>query len=111
RRVDHPRLRVRRQDGGLLFQLLRQPDIVGVDEGDVVAARAADAQVACRAHAAVLVAGVVQVAYPGGVQGGVAPGDRSAAVGRAIVDQQQLPVGVGLSEYAGDRLVEVALGV
>ena len=38
-------------------------------------------------------------------------GDGSATIGRAIVDEQQLPVGVGLGTYAGDRLVDEALGV
>ena len=61
RAVDHARVRMRLERRNLIEKLLRQPDIIGVQECDVSAASVGDSQVARCAHAQVLVLFVLDI--------------------------------------------------
>lgn len=87
-------------------QQTRRVEVVAVEEEDVVAARLFQAGVAGPAEADVL--GQVQHPHPL-VALRVLVEDRTAAVGRAVVDGDHLEVGVGLSEHRVDALVQVTL--
>ena len=66
-------------------QVSRKPAVVGVEEGDDLAAGERDAGVASGARATILLPVVAQA--------GVEPGQRFArAVGRAVIDHDQLEV-------------------
>ena len=75
----------------LALEFLRQVDVIGVEEGDGIPTCRCDPEVARRAHAAVHAALVRQHADPLGIGRGRASRDDGALVGRAIVDEQQLP--------------------
>ena len=69
------------------------------------------ARIARRARAAVGVMRMLKIANSLRIACGMATDDRRAAVPRAVVDQQQLPVGPGLREDARDCLLDEALRV
>ena len=87
---------------GLQGELLGQPAVVGVEEGDKFAARFGEAAVPRGGREA-------------GVRGGdrtharvaEAGGDLARGVGRAVVDDQPLPVAKGLGQDRAPRLAEV----
>jgi hypothetical protein len=108
---DHAHFGMGQQEGVLTAQLVGKPDVVGVAEGDGLSARVAQPQIPRRAHAAIGVARVLQVPHAIGSAGRGGARQVPAAVARAIIDQQQLPVGEPLSAHAVDRLGEPALGV
>ncbi len=109
--VDHRRLRVRIQDGQLLLQLVRKPDIVGIQKGDVRAGCFSNPQVPRGAHPPVLAPRVVQVANPAGIHVDERAGDLRTSVVRAVVNEQQFPVRIRLSQHALDGYLEKRLGV
>ena len=79
--------------------------VVGVEEGEVVAAHLQGAEVAGRAEPAVdrvHDADPVVAARP-------AVGDLAGPVGRPVVDDHRLPAGVRLGEEGADAVVEVVL--
>ena len=84
--------RMRRQDGDLRVQLVREPDVVGVEERDELALGVRDPQVAGRAHPLVDMTLVLQIDDLPGQPLGVRPRDRRAAIRRSIVDEKELPV-------------------
>ena len=81
--------------------------VVGVEEGEVGAARLRDPPVAGGAQAGV---GLVDDPEPR-VLGGVPLGDGDGAVGAAVVDQDRLEPGVGLGQQALEGVGDVALDV
>ncbi len=103
--------RMRRQDGDLRVQLVREPDVVGVEERDELALGVRDPQVAGRAHAFVDVTLVLQIVNLPGEPLGVRPRDRRAAIRRSIVDEKELPVVESLRQDAVDRVREELVGV
>ena len=68
-------------------------------------------EVARSTHAAVPMSLVLEAAHPVRVLLDIAVRQNSAAIGRAVIDQQQLPSVIGLSEDAGDCLLDVLLGI
>ena len=82
------------------LQRPRQQPVVGVEEDEQLAVALADAGVAGGREAEVLLADAADA--------GEALGDSARVVGRAVVDDDDLDLGVGLREDALDRLVEVA---
>src|SRR5206468_11729684 len=100
------------RDGlGLLLQLAGEPDIVGVQKGDVLARRMGVAEIARGADPVSPTVGMAQVGDAPAFASGVVGGDLRASVGGAAVDEQQLPVRIGLREHALDRLAEERLAV
>jgi hypothetical protein len=85
-------------------ELMRQKDIVGVQEDDVVAAREAEPEVTRSALAAVRVIPVLGVAHSRRVVGLRSPGDPGAVVSRAIVDEDEIPTRMRLPRDALDGL-------
>ena len=100
-----------REELGLLLQLAGEPDIVGVQKGDVLARRMGVAEIARGADPVSPTVGMAQVGDATAFVSGVVGGDLRASVGGAIVDEQQLPVRIGLREHALDRLAEERLAV
>jgi len=90
---------VRRHEAGLARELLGIPAVVGVEEGDQPAAGGADRVVARRRRAAVR--RPLDQPDPR-LAGGERPGEVAAAVGRGVVDEDQLPVGERLRPDRGD---------
>ena len=87
--------RKRAQKGDAELEVVRQPLVVGVQESDVLAGRAREAGIAGSRDALVLLA---NHDHPG-----IEPGDDGrGVVGRAVVDDDQLPILKALSLYAGD---------
>ena len=82
--------------GHLLLELQRQPFVVAVLEGDPGAAGLGDAGVAGRGGAAVPAWAIT------GAAGRDRRGRRAGAVGRAVVDDDELEVGEGLAQDALD---------
>jgi len=111
RGVDQPRLGVRVERRDLHLELVRQPDVIRVEERDQLTARGGDCEVARRAVPAVLTAWVREQPDTTGVRAGEPPRGVGAGVRRAVVDEQQLPVLVRLRDHALDRLGEVRLAV
>lgn len=95
----------------LLLKLVWKPDVVRVKEGQETAAGMANAEVARCSEAAVHVTGMLKVDNLPGVLADILLSDGGAAVCRAVVDKQQLPVGAGLGEHAFDRLGEKCIAV
>ena len=108
---DHGRLGKRAQGRHLLLELRREPDVVGVEEGDVAAGGVPDGQVARGAHAARGLARVGHDEDPVGVPLGVAGEHAGRSVFGAVVDDDEPPVAIVLSEDALDRLLDEALRV
>gem|GEM_PF-2628576 len=96
-------LRVTGQDRELAGELVRLPEVVGVQEGDHRPGGDRHARVARRRHAAVRAAQPAHAAV--GEPGAEA---RGGVVGRAVVDHDDLEVAVGLRERARDRLPDDA---
>jgi hypothetical protein len=93
---------VRRERGHLLLDLLRMPQIVGVEIGDIGRLRQPRAQVARRGHT-----GVGDGFHPHTfVRGGKALRDCAGPVGRPIVDDDDVEFGVGLPDDARQRALE-----
>ena len=85
----------------LQLELGRQPDVIGIEKRDVLAARRGDAGVACRAGAAVRLAdGANAVAVRGE--------HARRVIGRGVVDHDHLQRRVCLPERAVDGLSHVA---
>src|SRR3712207_5555675 len=97
------------QDRYLLLQLVRQPGVIGVQEGDVLAPSVGYAKIAGSAPSPVLVPRVLQVAHLLGVPLSIPQGDLGATVGRTVVHQQEFPVIVALGQHALDRLLDELL--
>ncbi len=102
---DHHRaLRVTGRDRELGGERLRYPQVVGVEERDVVAGGTGEAGVPRRSEALVRARdehdAVTELAGP-----------RHGVVGRAVVDDDHLVPVVGLREYALERLGKVPTGV
>ncbi len=83
----------------------RGEHVVGVEEGEVVAAHLHGAEVAGRAEAA------VDGVHDRDARVAVRPlvGDLAGAVRRAVVDDDRLPAAVRLGEQGADAVVEVVL--
>ena len=95
-------------EGELAGELLRPPEVVGVDKGDVAAGGGADAGVARRRRAAVL--GERDRPDPR-IGGGERPDERRRAVARGVVDEDELPVPEALRPDRGHGLGERRGGV
>ena len=109
--VDHASGRVGVEDGDLFGGLVGEPHVVGVEEADQRAVRRRHAERPRGAHAAAAAVRVPDEPDATGLGAGEALGDLGAAVGRAVVDDNELEVAVGLIEGALDRLREEALAV
>src|ERR1043165_535825 len=83
---------------------MREPDVVGIDEGDELAAGVAKGEVARDVGAGVLLREQRDLLA-------VLLDDRARAVGRAVVDDEELEVAVGLREDAVDGARNPALAV
>ena len=94
------------QRAGEPFVALREHGVVGVAEREVAALGVRHAGVAGRADAAVRLADQPDVA----VLTGQPPGHLGRAVHGAVVDQDDLEVGVGLRQQAVDTRLELADG-
>ena len=103
-RVDEPDLRAFLQQLHLLLGLVRQPEVVLVDPGDQLAARAVDRVVPATAGAELLV--TADEHDPAGILLGVRGDDLGRVVARGVVDHDQLEPLVGLAEDALDRLAD-----
>ena len=97
-----PRLRL--ESGELQRGLRRLPEVVGVEEGDELAAGGAQGRVAGGADAGPRLVHDLD-------RGREAAGDLGAAVARAVVDDDDLIAGPALGEDALDRLGQVGLAV
>ena len=86
------------QDVDLPAQLLRKPFVVGVEEGDILAAGTADSCVARGGAAFVLLMADVADAWV--VE---TPHHFFGAIGRSIIHEDDLEVLVGLAKHAPDR--------
>jgi len=95
----------------LLLELPRQPDVIRIEECDILPSRVTHPEIARRARAEVPMALVLQVSDPALMRVRVLQGDRRAAVARAVIHQQQLPVGVRLGGYTLDRFAKELLPV
>src|SRR5699024_11678195 len=87
----------------LALQLLRQPEIVGIAEGEVATSSHRDSGVAGRCGAAA--APAAHEPHPTVLLGELLDEARGAVRGR-IVDDDQLEVPAGLIEYDVDRLTQ-----
>ena len=103
--------RMRLEDLDLTRELPGQPDVVGIEQGEVLAPGIVESEVPGGAHAVVPMPRVLQVANAVRLALGPPAGERGASVGGPVVDQQQLPVGVGLRNHAPDGLIQEALSV
>ncbi len=81
--------------------------VVAVGEGYPLATGVVEAEVAGGGDAAV---GLVENA-DAGVTGSIFVADGGAAVGGAVVDEQQLKVGVGLRQYRVDAPPQILFGI
>src|ERR1051325_3686320 len=88
---------------------MRQPDIIGVQESDILPLSVANAQIARSALATILMARVLEVAHPLRVLCGILPGNSGTLVSGAVVDQQQFPTIIALLEDAFDCLLDKSL--
>ena len=99
--------RLPREDGQLLGEVGRLPDVVAVENGDEVAAADGERHVARRRNSAVRL-----LQQPDArIAGGQAPHGLVGRVGRAVVDDQQLPVGNGLRLDGINRRADVGRDV
>ena len=103
--------RMRLEDLDLTRELPGQPDVIGIEQGEVLAPGVLESEVPGGAHPVVAMPRVLQVAHAVRLALGPAAGERAAAVGGAVVDQQQLPVRVGLRDHALDGLIQEALSI
>jgi hypothetical protein len=98
-RVDERAIAIGIEDRDAVRELLGHPFVVVVEERDVLAGRRANAGVArCGEAAIALRDDADSIAEAREHRGGV--------VGRAIVDDDHLVVGVGLREHAGQRALD-----
>ncbi len=102
---------MRLEDLDLTRELPGEPDIIGIEQGEVLASSVVQPEIPRRAHPMVAMPRVLQVAHAVRLALGPAAGERTAAVGGAVVDQQQLPVRVGLRDHALDGLIQKALSI
>jgi hypothetical protein len=79
--VHHAGFRLGLQDCDLILELVRQPDIIVIQKRDVLAFRFADAQVARRAHAEILVARMIDVSDSIGIFPDVTASNLGASIG------------------------------
>src|SRR5262249_47863234 len=91
----------------MLSQFMWQPDVVGIEQGNIHPSHMTYTEVTCRTRPTVLVARVLQVADAIGMLLSITLGDRRRAIGRAIVNQQQLPGPIGLSKNAQDCVIQI----
>lgn len=96
------------EDGHLSGQTARQHDVVAVQAGDVAGARLRQSAIECAGDAF-----VPRCSDDGDSRIALRPRgeDRRSAIGRPVVDDEQLEVGEVLPEDAADRLFDVALPV
>ena len=87
---------VRRDPLDRASQLFRQPEIVGVEEGNKTPAGGIDSQVP-RCRGASVVRGVEKAKSRVLMGGGL--NERDGIIGRAVVDQDLLPAGQGLRSH------------
>ena len=95
----------------LFVQLRRTPGVVGIEESDQRAAGPLDTQPPRHAHPTIDVPFMFCVANTIRPESRCRERHRGASVSRTVIDEDQLPVIVGLSEHARDRLFHEALGV
>lgn len=95
--------------GDLRAELKREKKIIGVEICDVLAVRARKAEIAGRAHSMILAIRMSKIANLRGHPRRGHPCYFGALVGRAIVDEEEFPVGVVLRENAIDRLLQERL--
>ena len=91
------------RDGGLKFQFFGIPGVVGIDQGDPLAAGGGDAVVARATDAAVGDPEIAQIGAGGQAGRGV--------VGGAVIDDDQFEVAEGLGLDAGDGTLDELAGV
>ena len=102
---------MRLEDLDLTRELAGQPDVVGIEQREVLAPGIVKSEVPGGAHAVVAMPRVFQVANAVWLALGPPAGERAAPVGGPVVDQQQLPVRVGLRDHALDGLIQEALSI
>ena len=90
------------QERHLPFHLIRHERIVGGEPAPVTAARFLKSEVGRGRDAAICISIVGEHLHPSREARRVAPGDLQAPVRRAIVDDDDLNVGIGLSKHALD---------
>ena len=105
--ADHTIIRMRREEGDLLFETVRPTDVVGI--------HARDQRRACFVEHLVE-AGDESAIFPDdrtdtGIACGMFADDRGRGVLRSVIDDQELEIRKALREHAGDGFVEIALAV
>ena len=100
---DHRGHRIGAMQRNLALQLVGQPDVVPVEERDQLSTGDGGAQVPAGAHTTI---GSIRVVDDAGARTAVGrpPGDGSAPVGGAVVDEYQFPVVEGLTLHTLDGL-------
>ncbi len=101
---DQLQLGPRCEGGELALDLVRLPEVVGIEKGDELAAGDSERRVARRPDAGARLGNHLDFRA-------VAGGNRGAAVARAVVDDNHLVAGASLGQHALDRLGEVGLTV
>ena len=110
--VDHRDLRMRVEHADLLGELVRQPDVVGVEEADVRRPRAsATPRLRRGAHAVVAPVGMCEQRGSGRSSRGVAVGDRLGSRRSSRRRRRSVPSPRRSAIDARDRLVEELLAV
>jgi hypothetical protein len=104
-------VRVCDQNGNLLCEFVRQPHVVCVQKGDILSLCVVNPQIAGCTFASVLVALVLEIAHMLGALDRVLPRNLCTGIAGAIVNQQELPVVIGLGECALDRFLNEPLCV
>jgi hypothetical protein len=99
------------QDPYLVVERFSDEGIIGIDERHELTARIRETKIASRAHAEVGVPGVLDITNSLRIPFHVTSRDLGAAVARAVVDQDELPVHQGLREHAPDGLLEERGGI
>ena len=106
--VDHGDVGAHVEESDLLLQLVGFPGVVRIEEADVLAVGVREPEIARRAHAAGLVARMLDVADAVGKTLRVVARDLRAAIRRAVVDEDDLPRRVRLCPHAVDGFGEKA---
>ena len=101
--VHHDGIRMFVQQADLPRELVRQEDVVRIEECEQLAACLRDAEIARGALAAVGVFRVLEITDAVRPATRIVAGQGRTAIGRAVVDQQQFPLRIGLRHDAVDR--------
>src|SRR5205814_8496154 len=98
------RLRMASEQIDLPLAMLRDPDVIAVEERQPAAARVRRPEIARGAPAEIVVVPVLEVPDAIRLSGGISTREPAACVSRAVVNEEQLPVPPRLGEHAAHGL-------